>query len=458
MQWRVSTRIGLSVGALLLLTLVLQVVLTRMVMKQDVSDLRARASAGGLRLFALGMRGGPFDASTLDRTFTDGAFLGAYDARGVALARHRSAPARLAQSLLARADASDGMVWEGDDRRVNVLRLVPPAGEAHYLALGDGHIERHLRGSRLRILLMITLVSALLGLSASVWLTRVLRQKLLTARSTVRRVAEGDLSVRFAAGSDDELGELAHDFNRMTENLDRHIAARRDEAARRRRIFADWTHEIATPLTSVLGYLEALSAGGLDAERQRRYLSHAHGQAKDLERLVEDLTTLSQLESEGVRLNRVPTDVTRLVAAELDASALRAPHLHLERAPSEAIACAVDPTRLAQVLRNVLHNAERHARTRITVRCSKLGDEKACIQIADDGEGIAAEHLAHVTESFYRVDSSRARNTGGRGLGLAIARRLTEAHGGELTLSSELGVGTTVHITVSLSESHPRPR
>ena len=448
MQSRISTRIGLTVGALLLLTLVLQVILTRMVMKQDVSDMRARASAGGLRLFALGLRGGPFDGQTLDRTFTDGAFLGTYDAHGMALSRHQNAPERLTSSVLALADASEGAVWEGDDRRVNVLRLEPPVGDARYVAVGDGHIERRLRDSRLRILLMITLVSALLGLSASVWLTRVLRQKLLVARTTVRRVAEGDLSVRFAGGSDDELGELAHDFNRMTEHLDRHIEALRAEDARRRRIFADWTHEIATPLTSVLGYLEALSEGGLDTERQARYLAHAHGQAKDLERLVEDLTTLSQLESEGVRLTRMPTDLTQLAASELDASALRAPHLRHERLWSEALTCSIDATRLGQVLRNVLNNAERHARTRITVSCTKARDDALWVEIEDDGEGIAPEHLAHVTESFYRVDTSRARNTGGRGLGLSIARRLTEAHGGELTISSAVGVGTTVRITL----------
>ena len=81
-------------------------------------------------MFALGLRGGPFDGQTLDRTFTDGAFLGTYDAHGMALSRHQNAPERLTSSVLALADASEGAVWEGDDRRVNVLRLEPPVGDA----------------------------------------------------------------------------------------------------------------------------------------------------------------------------------------------------------------------------------------------------------------------------------------------------------------------------------------
>ena len=263
-------------------------------------------------------------------------------------------------------------------------------------------------------------------------------------------MAEGELDVRLPTYSDDEVGVLAKSFNRMADNLQNHIAELRDEGERRRRIFADWTHEISTPLTSVLGYLEILRGDTIDPSRRQQYLDTAFQQAKALEALTDDLSVLSRLESEGLSILPSSFDVVELVRAEIEAVRHRGTG---KRVPIEcdavgAVVAMVDAGRLAQAIRNVLDNATRYARTRVTVTCHAENDECE-IAIRDDGEGIAPEHLSHITDSFYRADPSRDRGTGGRGLGLSIAQRILHAHGGRIELTSEVDNGTTVRLCFS---------
>jgi two-component system sensor histidine kinase BaeS len=220
----------------------------------------------------------------------------------------------------------------------------------------------------------------------------------------------------------------------------------------RRRSFADWTHEITTPLSSVLGYLESLQMPGFDEATRARYVDTAYERALALRALTDDLATLSQLDFDGLRLDRVPVDVPLLVELETRALAPSAGAAGVELAVgaiAPGLALLGDRQRLGQVLRNVLTNAIRHTRpgARVELRALAQGDRVA-IEIEDHGSGIAAAHLAHLGERFYRPDGSRDRRTGGRGLGLAIARGIVEAHGGTLAIHSQLGVGTRVTIAI----------
>ncbi len=448
MRARVSTKIGAAVFALLLVTLVAHVAVTRTVMSKEVAVLRRRAGAHGLRLVALSLSGGPHAFETVATSLERGPSIGVYDAAGKAIARVHRAPARLSSAAMAQAAASPEPIFLAEG--VGVLALGEAQGGARFVALIEGGVEERLRSTRVKILLLVSMASVLFGLIASVVLSRRIRARLLETSGVVRRVAEGELDVRLPVSSDDEIGQLARDFNRMAEALGRHIDALRREDARRRRTLADWTHEIATPLTSVIGYLEALRSGRLDAARTERYLRQAHEQAKALEHLTEDLTVLSQLDAEGVALARKDVDLIALLEAELDASRVRAPGLTFVRAGEAELCVSLDPQRFSQILRNVLANAERYARARVTVSCARAGAHVA-LAVDDDGEGIAPEHLAHVTESFYRVDSSRDRKTGGRGLGLSIASRLARAHGGRLEVSSRVGEGTRVLVEIPAS-------
>ena len=274
---------------------------------------------------------------------------------------------------------------------------------------------------------------------------------LVTARGVVRRMADGELAVRLPVPRDAQIAAFADDFNRMAARLQDTIEELRDEGERRRRIFADWTHEIATPLTSVLGYLESLREGGADPERTQRYLDTAYRQAKALESLTDDLSVLSRLESEGLSLDPVREDVASLVRSEVLAAGERAEGVAFHFTTEGDVVADVDAGRLGQAVRNVLDNAGRHAARTVHVECAVEG-EHCVVRVKDDGPGIDPEHLPHLTDSFYRADASRARGTGGRGLGLAISRKVLEAHGGGISFESEPGHGTVVSLFVPLHE------
>jgi signal transduction histidine kinase len=410
-------------------------------MEREIARFRSESLENTLDILELSVRAGRPVAVDMIERLREGPAVGLYDAMGHALARTDHAPALLPAPLLARARARGDAVTVDEGQRLAVRGVSDP--HPHFVAVEVGFIERRLGRTRLVVLVSITSASALLALFATFWLTRRIRGQLLQASDVVQRMAQGELEVRLPVSSDDEVGRLAADFNRMAERLQNHIAALQREDARRRRIFADWTHEIATPLSSVLGYLEALRSPALPAERRERYLQRAHEQARALESLSDDLSVLSQLESEGLRLDRAEHDLVGLLRAEADACALRAPRLRLSLDAPERAPSLVDAQRLSQVLRNLLSNAERHARSRIVLRC-EVSNPGHLITVEDDGPGIDPEHLQHVTESFYRADASRDRGTGGRGLGLSIAKHIVQTHGGSLSVASEPGRGTAV--------------
>jgi signal transduction histidine kinase len=439
---RISSRIGLAIALLLIATMTAQIIVGRMLTQPMVKRARETSATAALELFRRALDPSLAKAP-LGLGLPPGPKFATYGENGAALRSMEDMPGQLPAHLMRAASASESPVFVDP----SLVVLAVNDGARRFLALNDQMLVDHLNRTRLRVLITVTLVLVLVGLIATLLLTRLLHARIQTAQAVVRRVADGELHVRLPVPSDDEVGALANDFNRMAANLEAHIAELRDEGERRRRIFADWTHEISTPLTSVLGYLETLRGNSADPERRQQYLDTAFQQAKALEALTEDLSVLSRLESEGLSILPSSHDVTDIVRAEVEAARDRGAG---ERMPiayeaSGPGATMVDAGRLAQAVRNVLDNAARYARTSVHVTC-RVENNQCEIAIHDDGDGIAPEHLSHITDSFYRADPSRDRGTGGRGLGLSIAQRILVAHRGRIELTSEVGVGTTVRL------------
>ena len=439
---RITSRIGLTVALLLIATMTAQIIVARVASQPMVQRARETSATAVLELFRRSL-----EASADREPFGSGLppemKFATYDADGRALRRMADMPEQLPSVSMREAEAAVGPAFGDPGLAVLAVR----DGQRRYLALNDEMLLEHISHTRHRIFITVTIIVVILGLVATLLLTRVLHSRILTAQSVVRRMADGELDVRLPVPTDDEVGALAQDFNRMADSLENHIAELRAEGERRRRIFADWTHEISTPLTSVLGYLETLRGDSTNPERRQQYLDTAFQQAKALETLTDDLSVLSRLESEGLSILPSSHDVVELVRAEIEAAR---DHGAGNRVPIECdapnpIVVMIDAGRLGQAVRNVLDNAARYARSRVLVTCRAEAGECE-IAIRDDGEGIAPEHLAHITDSFYRADPSRDRGTGGRGLGLSIAQRIAVAHGGRIELTSELDVGTTVRL------------
>ncbi len=296
-----------------------------------------------------------------------------------------------------------------------------------------------------RSLLFGALVAGLTAVISTLILSgRILRPaENLTAAA--ERMAHGDLNVRVPVESQDELGQLAEAFNTMASSL-----AQQEEL--RRAMVSDVAHELRTPLTNLRGYLEATRDGLVNADYA--LIDNLYEETMLLSRLVNDLHELAQADAGQLTLLRSPTPLAGLV--EQAVTMLRQQTNDKQIAltadlPADLPLVDVDAERIGQVLRNLLNNAIAHTPDGGAIGVSaRVQGGEVQVAVRDTGEGIAPEHLPHVFDRFYRADKSRARQTGGAGLGLAIVRQLVEAHGGTVSAESVAGQGSTFTFTLPI--------
>lgn len=279
-------------------------------------------------------------------------------------------------------------------------------------------------------------LSAVVGVIAARGLLRPLRR----ARFAAHRLEVGLLQTRLPEEGNDEFTDLARAFNRMADSLERSVAELRTLEANHRRFVSDVSHELRTPLTALTtaaDVLDANTAGLNDAGRRSARLLVV--ESRRLASMVEDLMEISRFDAGVPVMAWEPIDVSRLVTGALEA---RGWTEQVEAdVPSGATTWA-DPRRLDAVVANLVGNALKHGRP--PVRLAVVASERdVLVSVADGGPGIPPEHLAHIFERFYKADPSRSRTKGGgSGLGLAIARENARLHGGDVTVVSEVGLGT----------------
>lgn len=329
------------------------------------------------------------------------------------------------QSLLPGAAIEQGWPIVVSGRRVGTLVIAGPV----MTMTGVG--GESLASGVTRAVLIAGLVAGLVALLLGALLVRQITRPLAALNEASQRIASGERNVRVSALSNDEVGQLAHTFNRMAESLTAQERLRRD-------LMADVAHELRTPLSGIQGTVEAMQDGifPLTAEN----LASIHEQIVLLNRLVEDLRILAHAEAGQLSLNIQSVDLTALAARQVTAHQIPVQQKGIElslRAQDDLPSIRGDAERLNQVLGNLLTNALRHTPPGGCVEVSLSAQEGAVqISVADSGEGIPSDDLPHVFERFYRGDHSRSRQTGGSGLGLAIARQLVEAHGGHIWAES----------------------
>ncbi len=290
------------------------------------------------------------------------------------------------------------------------------------------------------ILIVVGVVALAAGLTALA--SRRILGPVSQLTRAARQIEAGGVAETVEVRSRDELGELARAFNQMGESLE-------TEDRLRRRLTSDIAHELRTPLSNILGYLEA--AGDGLVPRDETLTATLREEAEVLRDLVDDLQTLSLAESGGLVMNPVTTDLVEIVDSVVNANSARAVEkgVRLESRFSGGTRVRVDPRRLRQVLTNLVSNAVRHTDEggSVTIEPGDHDDHRgpvgAVIRVVDTGSGIEPRHLEHIFERFYRVEDARGRSTGGSGLGLAISRQLVELMGGTLEVSSRPRRGST---------------
>ena len=309
------------------------------------------------------------------------------------------------------------------------------------------HAEQaYQHATALSIAVAIT-VAASTAFVVTAYLSRRLQHSIAELSQAAAAIAEGHYDIRVAPPQlGDEFENLAGSFNQMAQRL-------QSVESTRRRMFGDLAHEIRTPVAVLEAYLEAVEDGVKTLDPQT--IAMLREQTGRLVRFSADAGALAQAEESHTAIARGPVDtaelLTALKAAFADRYAAKAVALHTEAGDTARI--WADRQRLTQVLGNLLDNALRHtpAGGHVTLTTTRRGPEVA-FTVTDDGDGIPAGHLPHVFERFYRADSARDRGHGGSGIGLAIAKALTEAHGGHISAASRgPGQGTTFTVAVPVA-------
>jgi heavy metal sensor kinase len=308
------------------------------------------------------------------------------------------------------------------------------------MEIGRSEAEIHAALGQLRTMGLLGLVVALVvaWFGGSFLAARALRQIDRITRAAERLGAE-DLSLRLAPSPvDDELGRLTAAFNAMLARLERAFE-------RQRRFTADASHELRTPLSVIRSLAEVALTSPRDEAYDLRVFGNIAEETERLSRLIESLLLLARAD-EGTPLQFGPVNLDDVAVDAAERIAERAARQQVELVVTADERCPVrgDASWLLQLVTNLLDNALRHtsAGGRVSLRVAPDNDE-IVLAVADTGAGIAPEHLPRLFERFYRADVARSRATGGAGLGLAICAWIAQTHEGQLSVESELGVGTT---------------
>lgn len=308
--------------------------------------------------------------------------------------------------------------------------------------------DRNFAASQGRSIWVVALAALLLAALISSFVARQLTRPVRSLAAAVRAVAAGQYEQRISVARNDELGDLARDFNQLAETLEKNRVSRRQWVA-------DIAHELRTPLAILRGEIDAIEDGvrpfNLQTQRSLR------AEVTRLTQLVGDLHDLSVVDEGGIDEGRERLDLVAVLNDALDAAAGRLDEAGLtltRETGAGRIVITANPARLQQVFSNLIENALRYtdAPGELRVTCRQDND-CAVIQFADSAPGVASQDLTRLFDRLFRVDTSRSRDTGGSGLGLSICRSIVEAHGGTVEARQSDAGGVLIDIRLPVHRS-----
>lgn len=280
----------------------------------------------------------------------------------------------------------------------------------------------------------------LIGGGIALLLSHQTVRPILDIRNAAVRLAHGDYQTRVSVRGNDELTSLGKSMNELAQSLDSYRSSRRT-------FLSEVSHELRTPLSYLKGYTALLDERDLSKEKSKRLTQVIREQTDRLERLVEDLVTLSRLDEGKLEVDKayiLPAERVEKVIQELEPHAEKN-GVQLRWSSQVDQTLWFDPVRFDQILLNLLDNAIRHSEAggQVHVSLSTLPEtDRMRMEVQDHGMGMDTEELERIWDRFYRVEKSRSREHGGSGLGLSIVRRLVHLHQGTIEVRSRPGEGT----------------
>ena len=302
--------------------------------------------------------------------------------------------------------------------------------------------------SQLRFLFLILGLIALIAIAtAARWIIALGLKPLEAVEDTAEAIAAGDLSARLpAAKPDTEVGRLTTSLNTMLARIEESFTARLESENKLRRFVADASHELRTPLTAIRGFAELHRQGAVvGEEKTKELINRIEKESVRMSSLVEDLLLLARLD-QSRELAKEPVDLNTLITEAVASARAAGPNHPIEiKLEASEIFVLGDSQRIHQVIANLLANARAHTPngTQISITAMQ-GVSETTIAVSDKGPGLSKADQNRIFERFYRADPSRVRNSGeGSGLGLSIVDAVMKAHGGYVTVKSEVGQGAT---------------
>lgn len=300
------------------------------------------------------------------------------------------------------------------------------------------------------LICMVITLSGILLYFVSAKLTKPLEQ----LNTITDNIASGDYSLQADIASDDEIGMLAEKFNNMTLAISDHVDELNQMVKQREQFVADFTHEIKTPMTAIIGYADTLRSKRLNPENEKMAYDYIYSEGKRLESMsmkLFDLIYLSknELQLSEINAGQLAKEIIKSVRPLLDKKEIR-----LESKVSNAVIFG-EPELLKTVFINLIDNARKASEKGTTIHFH--GYEKGdffVFQVIDEGCGMDEETVKHICDEFYMADKSRSRAEGGAGLGMSLASLIVKRHGGKLDINSKLGFGTTITVTLFREPSH----
>lgn len=271
----------------------------------------------------------------------------------------------------------------------------------------------------------------------------------------VRDISEGDLNTTVEVVGDDEFSAMAANLNKMVEEIRQLMDKEREAERTKNELITNVAHDLRTPLTSIIGYLEILSgkSAPLTPEMQKKYIDIAYSKSKRLEKLIEDLFGFTKLNYGRISMRVTKVDIIKLLGQLLEESYPNFSNKGLSyelqsNVPAKVI--LADGNLLARLFDNLINNAIKYGAEgkRILVRVH-AATETVQVSVTNYGYVIPAEELPLIFDKFYRVEQSRSTHTGGTGLGLAIVKNIVDMHGGDITVKSDLN-GTVFTVTLKV--------
>jgi len=343
----------------------------------------------------------------------------------------------------------DGMLLETDWRQHDYIISVSPIGK------NKGYVYMYYPANILReivVVLNILMLIASLGIVLLAFgfigiLSKKLAQPLLIMKDATNKMSQGKYQQRIPVIGDDEIAQLGKSIQSLGEQLQYYEDSRND-------FLAAVSHELRTPLTYIKGYSDILNKGMYkSSQEQSQYLHIINNEAKRISILVDDLFEMSKLQVNEFALERVWSDVNHIIEEVITnlKPEIEKKGIKITRNLREISLISIDPKRMEQVLYNLIENAMKYTYQGEITILSYLERGFVKIVIADTGIGIPKSDLSKIFERFYRVEQSRARKTGGTGLGLYVVKKIVEAHDGEITVDSRENMGSTFTISLKIS-------